>query len=80
MARRVNEKLAACYFGPFEIIARIGLVAYKLQLPLSARIHNVFHVSQLCKAIGNREPNPQLPATLTDDMEVLMQPEQVEGV
>ena len=60
----MNEKLAAHYFGSFEIIARIGKGAYKFQPP-SSRIHNVFHVSHLRKAIGNLKANPQVPNTLT---------------
>ena len=36
------------YIGPYEIIERIGPLAYKLALPPElARIHNVFHVSML---------------------------------
>ena len=38
--------------GPFEILERIGPVAYKIALPPSlSRIHNVFHVSVLRKYI-----------------------------
>ena len=38
--------------GPFEILERIGPVAYRLALPPSlARIHDVFHVSVLRKYI-----------------------------
>jgi hypothetical protein len=33
VSRRMNQKLAARFFGPFQIIARVGAVAYKLQLP-----------------------------------------------
>jgi hypothetical protein len=38
-------KLVARYYGPFEILENIGLVAYMLAFPTSMRVHNVFHVS-----------------------------------
>lgn len=46
MARR-SEKLAPCYFCPYEVIQRIGKVPYKLQLSPHSSIHPIFHVSQL---------------------------------
>ena len=80
MARRRNEKLAPKYFGPYEVLEKIGSVAYKLKLPESAAIHPIFHVSQLKKAIGEQEVALVLPEGLTEDMEVLLQPEEVLGV
>lgn len=40
-------KLAPRFYGPFQILARVGLVAYQLALPSHIRVHNVFHVSVL---------------------------------
>lgn len=48
----MDHKLAALYYEPFQIIKKIGEVAYQLRLPLEARIHNVFHVSLLKKKVG----------------------------
>ncbi|XP_026419665.1 uncharacterized protein LOC113315616 [Papaver somniferum] len=62
-----NLKLDAKYYGPFEIIQKVGLAAYKLQLPAEARIHPVFHVSQMKQHIGATHiPSPSLPALDTD--------------
>ena len=42
-------KLAPHYCGPFEILSRIGQVAYQLALSLNLRVHNVFHIFVLKK-------------------------------
>ena len=47
-------KLNPRYIGPFEIIARVGPVAYKLHLPHElSNIHPVFHVSNLKKCLSD---------------------------
>ncbi|GJV81260.1 putative reverse transcriptase domain-containing protein [Tanacetum coccineum] len=51
-------KLAPRYVGPFEILERIGLVAYWLRLPEELNsVHDTFHVSNLgkCLADANKE-------------------------
>lgn len=42
-----TKKLMHKYFGPFEIVRRVGAVAYELKIPLSMGVHDVFHVSLL---------------------------------
>ena len=41
-------KLSPRFIGPFEILERVGTVAYRLALPPSkSGVHKVFHVSML---------------------------------
>jgi hypothetical protein len=48
----VKGKLAPRYIGTFSILEKCGPVAYKLDLPPSlARVHDIFHVSQLKKCL-----------------------------
>jgi hypothetical protein len=57
-----NLKLTSKYYGPFKILEKIGQATYMLQLPASADIHPVFHVSQLKKHIGPKAiPQTNLP-------------------
>ena len=43
-------KLSLRYIGPFEVLERVGIVAYRLALPPSlSSVHDVFHVSMLLK-------------------------------
>ncbi|KAI0530941.1 hypothetical protein KFK09_000489 [Dendrobium nobile] len=80
VANRRNEKLAPRYFGPFEVIEKIGVVAYRLKLPPSETIHPVFHVSQLRRVIGDHIAIPELPPTLTEELEVILEPLELKGV
>nr|GEV58362.1 reverse transcriptase domain-containing protein [Tanacetum cinerariifolium] len=47
-------KLNPRYLGPFEILERIGLVAYKLELPEElSNVHSTFHISNLKKYLSD---------------------------
>ena len=45
----ICAKLALRYCGPFKVLDKIRLVAYRIALPANMRAHNVFHVSFLKK-------------------------------
>ena len=48
-------KLAPRYCGPFQILERIGPVAYRLAMPSHIQVHNVFHVSLLKRYIHDEK-------------------------
>nr|GEY71430.1 reverse transcriptase domain-containing protein [Tanacetum cinerariifolium] len=55
-----REKLAPRFVGPFEIIEKLGPVAYRLDLPKELNgVHDTFHVSNLKKCLA--DPTLQVP-------------------
>lgn len=61
-----SSKLSRRYFGPFQIVKRIGTVDYELALADTARIHPVFHVSKLKLYYGTPlRVTPQLDPSVT---------------
>ncbi|GKF62252.1 hypothetical protein Tco_0182306, partial [Tanacetum coccineum] len=57
---RKKRKLAPRFVGPFEIIEKVGPVAYRLDLPEELNgVHDTFYVSNLKKCLA--DPTLQMP-------------------
>nr|GEZ77189.1 putative reverse transcriptase domain-containing protein [Tanacetum cinerariifolium] len=63
-----RSKLSPRYVGPFEIVERIDLVAYRLHLPQElVGVHDTFHVSNLKKCLADVNLHIPLDEVKVDD-------------
>ncbi|GJT07976.1 hypothetical protein Tco_0842438 [Tanacetum coccineum] len=61
-------KLNSRYVGPFKVLAKVGKVTYKLELPQElSRVHHTFHVSNLKKCYADEPLVMPLEGVLVED-------------
>jgi hypothetical protein len=77
VANRLYPKMAYKYYGPYEVVQKIGEVAYKLQLPPNSLIHPVFHISQLKPYTPDYRPAFEELPTITDLTATAVEPEHI---
>jgi len=75
-----REKLSPRYIGPFQIIERVGPIAYRLDLPPELeKIRNVFQVSMLKKYMPDPSHVLEMPPIeLNEDLKLELQPIRIE--
>ena len=59
------------------MLQKIGTMAYKLELPASSRVHQVFHVSCLKKIIAENIPVQTMLPELDEEGKIILEPEAV---
>jgi hypothetical protein len=70
--QKKDNKLAPKYYAPYEVLQRIGSVAYKLELPPFSRVHPIFHVSCLNKVIGNNISVQTILPAINDEGKIIL--------
>jgi hypothetical protein len=72
-----DNKLSAKYYGPYNVLQKIGTMAYKLKLPASSRVHPVFNVSCLKKVIGDKIQVQTIFPELDEEGKIILDPEAI---
>lgn len=80
LAKSINQKLSPRFYEQYEVIEKIGEVANRLKLPPNIRVHPVFHVSLLKKAISAELSVQSLPSCLAEDWELQVCPKEMLAV
>jgi hypothetical protein len=71
------EKLQPRFFGPYRISRKVGAVAYELEIPQGSKIHNVFHVSCLKRAIAQHITPLEVLPPLDEEGQLVLVPEEI---
>lgn len=79
LSKAFFQKLEPKFYGPFNVLERVGQAVYKLELPSYSKIHPVFHVSQLNPVLGRGHKVKTLPVLLEESEEFILQPEHLQG-
>ncbi|GJW15556.1 putative reverse transcriptase domain-containing protein [Tanacetum coccineum] len=74
-----KRKLNPRYIRPFKIIAKVGTVAYRLELPENlSRVHSTFHFSKLKKCLADKPlAIPQDEIQVDDKMNFIEEPVEI---
>eukprot|EP00253_Pinus_taeda_P035933 PITA_35933 len=71
------EKVKPRFYGPYRVTRRVGEVAYERELPPGSRVHNIFHVSSLIKALGQQVTTTTELPPMDDEGHLVLEPEDI---
>jgi hypothetical protein len=77
LKRSEVEKLKPRFYGSYRVSKMVGKVAYELELPEGSKIHNVFHISYLIKAVRQQVSISEELPPLDEDNQLDLVPEEV---
>ncbi|XP_074328203.1 uncharacterized protein LOC141666105 [Apium graveolens] len=77
MVSRSLAKLSPRFFSPYKILANLGSIAYRLELPQGSLVHNMFHVSLLWKSEGPVPKQSTLSISEPSKSRAELQPERI---
>ena len=71
------KKLKPRFYGPYKVVQNVGEVGNELERQQERKIHNLFHVSNLKKTLGQYiAPSTELPP-LDDEGMLVLNPERI---